>query len=127
MPALYFRKRYIPVNVKICLLAADVYDIWSARVGELRDHKDRTPTWLEDWVRRFKESWRLVYHKMVGEARSVVWSQIEDEVKKISQILDKYDLDDINNCDKSGCEYMPLNLCPFTKAQIEVQGDDEER
>lgn len=100
---LYFRRRLIPVNVQVlCLLAQDVYRTWKIENGPLRDGKGKEPTWSTSWAQKFIKSWNLTYHSMRGEAASVSWDEIKDEVQKIMEELNNYELDDIYNCDETG-------------------------
>jgi hypothetical protein len=100
---LYFRKRLIPVNIQIlCLLAKDVYQSWIIDNGPLHDNKGKEPTWSRNWAQKFIKAWNIKYHKMKGEVGSVQIDEIQDEVNHIMTELDKYELDDIYNCDETG-------------------------
>jgi hypothetical protein len=94
----YFRQRLIPINVQVlCLLAQDVYRAWKIDNGPLHDDRGNEPTWSNGWAYQFIKSWGLEYHKMKGEAASVSWDTIKDEVQEIMNELDKYEPEDNQN------------------------------
>ncbi|KAG0244708.1 hypothetical protein BG011_002874, partial [Mortierella polycephala] len=99
----YFRDRLIPIDITILrLLANDVYNTWESAIGPLTDNKGNPPSWSEKWAHNFMVHWDIHYYKMVGEASSVDLEAIGPEVQKIMERLDRYELDDIYNCDESG-------------------------
>jgi hypothetical protein len=99
----YFRDRLIPIDITILrLLASDVYKTWVSAVGPLTDNKGQPSSWSEKWAHNFKRHWDIRYYKMVGEAASVDLEAIRPELQRIMERLDRYELDDIYNCDESG-------------------------
>ena len=53
-------------------------------------------------MRGFKEFWGYKLHELKGEASSVDWDAIRDDVKRINDILTEYDLNDVYNADETG-------------------------
>ncbi|KAF9937752.1 hypothetical protein BGZ65_001082 [Modicella reniformis] len=86
----------------LALLANDVYRAWVIDNGPLHDNKGKEPSWSPNWALKFIKSWNWTYHKMRGEAASVSWDQIKDEIQKIMIELDQYQLEDIYNYDETG-------------------------
>ncbi|KAF9957478.1 hypothetical protein BGZ65_002041 [Modicella reniformis] len=59
---------------------AEVYRVWVANNAILKDNRGEEPEWTSNWAQKFIKSWNLKYHKMKGEAVSVSWDEIKEQV-----------------------------------------------
>jgi hypothetical protein len=54
------------------------------------------------WINKFKQRHHLKEHVKWGEAKSAPLETLEEERKKLREIIGNYDLNDVFNCDETG-------------------------
>jgi hypothetical protein len=54
------------------------------------------------WINKFKQRHHLKEHVKWGEAKSAPLETLEEERKKLREIIGDYDLNDVFNCDETG-------------------------
>lgn len=68
----------------------------------------------EGWAKKFISRHNLRSKKLHGQAGSVVDAAIADQLRKVREMVAKYDPDNITNCDEAALQYKTLPRSTYT-------------
>lgn len=81
------------------LLAMIVYEHLLTKFGEMTFER---PMFSRGWARKLMRFWGYERVKLQGEADSVNWSEIKEEVERLQKLISNYNLSDVYNADETG-------------------------